>query len=488
MKTIVSILFSMCIAMTFAVAGIIINADPIVTGIVGLTISQLPVHLNGFAFALSVNVTSKELRQKQADIIQSLDPLINKKASEFTEEERTQWTDKTKELKNVENDLRVALEQEEILRTKANMEGRDLSDQDKKDIERFSFRKLFLSMGEGRALDGIELEMHQEATKEAKESGRVLTGIGIPLRLLNYKVMGKPEGRASTGQNVAAVADGGYLKQEEPLIFFEALRNKLLLPGMGAKFLTNLVGDLPLVQGGSFTAAWFAEDGTDTTQKATFGRVLLQPKRVQATGAFSRKLLVQSSLDVEKLIESDLIAAIAQALQIAVINGGGTNEPIGILGTTGIGDVAGGADGLAPAWSHIVNLETKIMIANADGNSMSYLTNAKVRGKLKQIEKASSTGQFIWDKNEMNGYPAFVTNAVPSTLTKGSGTGVSVCSAILFGDWSKLYIGQWGGLDIVVDPYSLKKKGEVEVSVLSEYDSAPVWPTAFAAMKDALTT
>jgi len=334
-------------------------------------------------------------------------------------------------------------------------------------------------------LDGVELEMHQEAVKEAREEGRVLTGIGIPLRLLNYKAMGSPIVRASTGQNIATSADGGYLKQDEPLIFFEALRNKLMFPGMGAKFLTNLVGDLPLIQGGSFKAAWFAEDESDTTQKETLGRVLLQPKRVQATGAFSKKLLVQSSLDIERLIESDLIAAIAQALQIAVINGAGTNEPVGIIGTVGIGSVVGGATGLAPAWGHIVGLETEIAIDNADGASMSYLTNAKVRGKLKQTEKATGTAQFIWDKNEMNGYPAFVTNAVPSNLEKS--TSGKVLSAIIFGDWSKLYIGQWGGLDIVVDPYSLKKKGEVEISVLSQYDSAPVWPAAFSAMQDAIT-
>lgn len=480
MKTVISILFCMCIATAFAVAGTIIDADPIVTGIFGLVVSSVPVHVNGLAITLSANVTSNELRTMQADIIKTLDPLVTKKASELTEEERNLWLSKTKDLGEIDTELKKCLENEQILRTKANMEGRDLSDQDKKDIERFSFRKLFLSLGEGRALDGVELEMHQEATKEAKESGRVLQGIGVPIRLLNYK----PMGRASTGQNIATAADGGYLKQDEPLVFFEALRNALMLPGMGAKFLTNLTGDLPLIQGGQFTAAWFAEDGSDTTQKLTIGRVLLQPKRVQATGAFSRKLLVQSSIDVERMIENDLIASIAQALQVACINGAGTNEPLGILGTSGIGDVAGGENGLAPTWAHIVSLETKVAIANALQNSLSYLTNAKVRGKLKQLEKTSANGQYIWDKNEMNGYPAYVTNAVPSTLTKGN---QSLSSAILFGDWSKLYIGQWGGIDVVVDPYSLKKKGEIEVTVLSQYDSAPVWPAAFAAMKDALT-
>lgn len=489
MKTIVSILFSVCITLAFAIGGTIIDADPIVVGSIGLLVSQMPVYAGGFAFALGVaesaitlgaGETSKDLRKKHAEIIKLLEPLATKKSSEYTEEERKLWEDKYPELEKTNDALRVALEKEEVLRSAASINGKDLSNQDKKDLERFSFRKLFLTLGENRSLDGIEAEMHQEATEEARAEGRVLTGTGIPLRLLNYK----PMGRASTGQNIAAVADGGYLKQDEPLIFFEALRNALMLPGMGAKFLTNLTGDLPLIQGGQFTAAWFAEDGTDTAAKVTLGRVLLQPKRVQATGAFSRKLLVQSSIDVERMIEGDLIAAIAQALQVAVINGAGTNAPLGILGVTGIGDVVGGENGLTPAWSHIVDLETKVAVANALQTTLSYLTNAKVRGKLKQLEKTQANAQYIWDKNELNGYPAYVTNAVPSTLTKGN---QSLSSAILFGDWSKLYIGQWGGIDVIVDPYSLKKKGEIEVTAISQYDSAPVWPAAFAAMKDALT-
>ena len=117
---------------------------------------------------------------------------------------------------------------------------------------------------------------------------------------------------------------------------------------------------------------------------------------------------------------------------------------------------------------------------------MGYLTNAKARGKLKQVVKASNTAEFIWDKDGMNGYKALVTNAVPGTLTKG-GSG-AVCSAILFADWSKLFIGQWGGLDIIVDPYSLKKKAEIEITALSYYDICATYPAAFAAMKDALTT
>jgi HK97 family phage major capsid protein len=425
---------------------------------------------------------SKDLRKKQDDLLKKLEPLANKKASEFTDEERKQWTNDHKELCGVNEELRVTLEQEEVLRSRAALEGRDLSDQDKKDIRSYSFRNAILAKAEGRELDGVELEMHQEAIKEATAEGRSISGVGVPYLLLSRK----PISRASTGQNIATAGDGGYLKQESPLLFLAALRNKMVLSQLGAKFITGLVGDFPIVTGSLFTASWLAEDAVDTTQKIAFTKVTMQPKRVQATGALSLKLLKQSTPDVETLITDELVDSIAQALQIAAINGAGTDAPLGILGVTGIGDVPGGTDGLAPAWSHIVTLESKILAANADGPSMGYLTNAKARGKLKQVVKASNTAEFIWDKDGMNGYKALVTNAVPGTLTKG-GSG-AVCSAILFADWSKLFIGQWGGLDIIVDPYSLKKKAEIEITALSYYDICSTYPAAFAAMKDALTT
>lgn len=424
---------------------------------------------------------SKELRQKNADLLKELEPLANKKASEFTDEDRKLWVEKSNELAAVSESLRVTLEQEEVLKSKAAIEGRDLSDQDKKTVERFSFRKAILAKAEGRALDGVEAEMHEEALREATAEGRSISGLGVPYMLL----ANKPLSRASTGQSVAVAADGGYLKQEEPLVFLEALRNKLIVTQMGAKLLTGLVGDLPLVTGGLFTATWLAEDATDTTQKMTFAKVLMTPKRVQATGALSLKLLRQSSIDVEKLIEDELINSIAQALQTAIINGPGGDAPLGILGTLGIGDVQGGANGLAPTWGNIVELESKILSANADVNNMGYLTNAKVRGKLKQTVKAANTAVFVYDTDGMNGYKVGITNAVPSNLTKGASG--AVASAIIFAEWSRLYIGQWGGQDIIVDPYSLKKKAEVEITAISYYDIGLSYPAAFAAMKDALT-
>lgn len=427
-------------------------------------------------------MTSKELRSKLEALRKELEIIANKKASEVTDEDRNAWVAKTVEYAEMSEKLRIELEREEFLKSIASAGG-GLSLKDKQDIARYSFRKAILAAAEGRELDGIELEMHQEAIRERAGKGDGINGIGVPYILLAQK----PLKRASTGQNVTTAADGGYLVQEEPLLYYTALRNKLVLPGMGAKLLTGLVGDLPLVEGGAFSASWLEEDGTDTTTKAAFDEFLMKPKRLQVTGALSMQLIRQSSLDVERLIEEMLVNAHAQGLQAAAINGSGTApEPRGILNKSGIGSVIGGDNGANPTFGHIVGLETEVAIDNAEGSAMAYLTNAAVRGYLKQAEKSEGTAQFIWDFNELNGYPAVVTNAVPSNLSKGN---QSAClSAIIFGDWSKLHIGQWGNLDIIVDPYTLKKKAEVEITVISYGDIGIIQPEAFAAMKDAKTT
>uniref|UniRef100_UPI003D0CC406 VWA domain-containing protein n=1 Tax=Haliangium sp. TaxID=2663208 RepID=UPI003D0CC406 len=74
--------------------------------------------------------------------------------------------------------------------------------------------------------------------------------------------------------------------------------------------------------------------------------------------------------------------------------------------------IGAGTNGLAPAWSHVVDLETDVSVANAAMGNLAYLTNAKVRGKLKQTEKASGTAQFVWENSPtpgeglLNGYRA----------------------------------------------------------------------------------
>jgi hypothetical protein len=88
---------------------------------------------------------------------------------------------------------------------------------------------------------------------------------------------------------------------------------------------------------------------------------------------------------------------------------------------------------------------------------MNYVSNSKVRGRAKQTVLEAGQASYLLQNNEINGYPFEMSNHIPSNLTKGTAAGT--CSAVLFGDFSKLVIGQWGFMDLSVDDKSQKKKG-----------------------------
>lgn len=272
--------------------------------------------------------------------------------------------------------------------------------------------------------------------------------------------------------------------------FITMLVNRMLTVEMGAKVLSGLQGNVAIPrQTGGATAYWIAEGSAPTESQQAFDQVPMSPKTVGAFSDISRKLLLQSSIGVEQFVRGDLATVLALALDLAAINGSGSgNQPTGILNVAGIGSVVGGTNGAAPTWANIVDLESQVSIANADIGSLGYLINAKTRGKLKTTSKVSGQNGFIFEAGEtpLNGYRAGVTNQVPSNLTKGTANGI--CSALIFGNWADLVIGQWGALDIMVDPYTGSASGTVRVVALQDADIAVRNAASFAAMKDALTT
>jgi HK97 family phage major capsid protein len=300
---------------------------------------------------------------------------------------------------------------------------------------------------------------------------------------------------ATRDLTVGTDASGGYLVGTDNLggSFIELLRNRMMVQALGARVLDGLVGDvsIPSITAGA-AGSWVAESGAPSETTQTTGQLALAPKTVTAYTDMSRKLIKQSSPAVEALVREDLASALALAIDSGAINGtGSSNQPTGILSTSGIGDVAGGTNGLAPTWAHIVELETDVATANADVGALSYLTSAKIRGKLKTIDKASGAAQFVWGDNAaapgfgmVNGYRAGVSNQVPDTLTKGTS---DVASAIIFGNWSDLIIAMWGALDVLVDPYTGSTTGVVRVTNHQDVDIGIRHAASFSAMQDALS-
>lgn len=279
--------------------------------------------------------------------------------------------------------------------------------------------------------------------------------------------------------------------------FIELFRNAVLFDELGVTMLTNLSGNIAIPrQTGGATTYWVAENGAPTESQQSVDQVSGTPKTVGCFTDYSRRLLLQSSIDVELFVRSDLALQMAQEAFRAAINGSGTsNEPTGLLNISGTGAVVGGTNGAAPTYDHIVDLESAVANANADGGRLAYLTNTKVRGKLRKTQEfASTNGKPVWTSapggagrvGEMLGYNAYTSNAVPSNLTKGTSSGV--CSAIAYGNWAELLIFMWGGLDLMFDPFSLSTTGAKRLVALQDMDVNVRHATSFAVMKDATTT
>lgn len=113
------------------------------------------------------------------------------------------------------------------------------------------------------------------------------------------------------------------------------------------------------------------------------------------------------------------------------------------------------------------------------------MTNPKVKAALQTIPRQSSgvEGNFIWPAGgfDLNGYPVSTSTLVPSNLSKGSS---STLSAMIFGDFSKMAIASWGGMELTVDPYSGATAGLTNVVLNAYLDCNLLQPTAFAVCKD----
>jgi HK97 family phage major capsid protein len=431
----------------------------------------------------------RELRQQRAKLLRENRDLLDKAQDEnrdLTTAERTQFDDKMAEIQRLENEIRSIegnFTPGSAGRAYQPM-GNGIWDQYKgQDYSLLNVIRGFVNAREGRydpwSVAGKELEISKDI---AQRLGREPQGLFVPMEALSVEHRDLVKGTPSAGGDLVAtdVLAGSFI---------ELLRNRMVVRQAGATVLGGLVGDVAIPrQTGAGTAYWLAESGAPTESQQAVDQVPMSPKTVGAFTDISRKLLKQSSIDVEMFVRGDLAQVLSLAIDRAALHGDGTgNQPTGIASTSGIGSVAGGTNGAAPTWANIVQLESEVSIDNADVGRLAYVTNTKVRGKLKVTPKESGQPIYVWGDgpNPLNGYSAYASNQVRSDLDKGTSTGV--CSAIFFGNWGDLVIGMWGVLDILVDPYTGGTSGTVRVITLQDVDIAVRHAQSFSAMLDALT-
>lgn len=419
------------------------------------------------ASAENRNVTDEEL-EKMKDLSEQRDALDKEiaKAQFLKEEELRQAADEARNNPNftIGGDRNKGGEQGEKRKLRTE----------------FSFRDAIRSASEQRQPDGLNKEVIEAGVAEANAAKRSITGIAIP------SFMMAPNNFEQRAQSVGTSTQSGALVVNEIGEVIEYLYPRTVLREMGVNFLSGLTSNIDLIrQNGAASATWEGENDDNANTDPTVESVPMRPKRLGAETIIGKQLMFQSkSISVENWIRNNLNIAQGVALETAALNGSGTAPiPTGLLNTSGINaGTSLGTNGGAPTWNSIVELESLVADDNADYGTLAYLTTAIMRGKLKTTEKASSTAQFIWAMNEMNGYRSFVSTLVPKTLIKGTSTD---CHAIIFGNWAELYIGQWDGLDVVVDPYTLAGKAQIKITVNGWYDIALRHKESFAVIKDA---
>ena len=347
-----------------------------------------------------------------------------------------------------------------------------------KEIKRYSFGKALVASLTG---DWREAGFERECSEAmAKRMGRSAEGFYLP-----------PEAMARDF-NVGTASEAGNLVATDLRadMFVDVLRNKLVMGQLGARILTGLSSniDLPRKSTAS-TIGTVTEIGSASETAPATAKVTLSPKRASAYVEVSKQALIQSALSLEAMIRDDLVMGAAVHIENQCFNGTGTAPQMtGIRYTANIGTVVAGSNGAAPAWSHMVDLESACANANAEPDMLAgYALNTKTRGKLKQTQLGTNL-PFIWQNSgqPVNGYRAAVTNNLPSNLTKGTST--TVCSASIFGsDWSMATIGLFGAPDIVVDPYTKADTGQVKITLNQFADFGVRQPACFAKVEDLVT-
>ena len=306
--------------------------------------------------------------------------------------------------------------------------------------------------------EGLEAEASEAAKKRY---GRNVDGLIVPTDVLSRDL------------NVTTAVDGGNTVATDLLSgsFIDLLRNASVIAQTGATYLNGLSGDVAIPrQSATATAQWRTEVQAVTETSAQIDQVTLSPKSLSAMTTYSKQLLAQSSIDVEQFVRNDLASVLAIAQDLAAVQGTASGgQPQGIWGTTGIGSVTA----TSSTFTDVVNMEKEVAVDNALNGSLSYVTNATMAAKMKRTEIASNTAKFVLENGSVNGYPLYVSNQMPATYASNAKSGG------IFGHFSALLIGNWHGIDVVVDPYTSAANRQVRLVVSLWTDIAVRHPESF---------
>lgn len=315
--------------------------------------------------------------------------------------------------------------------------------------KKFSLLKTIRSLAENKPLDDNTNAIIEQGRAEMRKSG--LSSVG--------QIVLPTEKRAV----VSYTADGVDTVSTDVFDLLTPLRAKNVLAQAGAKFYTNLVGDvkIPVMNGSNVT--FEAETAPAKDGGASFSHITLSPKRLTAYVDISKQMLAQDSVDIENAIREDLINAINGKIEDAVLSDftGSATQFKGVFAAVKPTAVAD--------FKALVDKEATVEDANING-APCYILSNKAKAALRAMSKGTKSTQLVYENGEVDGTPAYNTSHVGATN-------------YLFGDMSNIVIGVWAGIDMVNDVYTQAANGCIRLVVNLYVDAQIARPECLTAGK-----
>ena len=312
--------------------------------------------------------------------------------------------------------------------------------------KQFSLLKAINDIANNRSLDAVSQAVINAGADEMRSAGQSFSGqIQLPV-----------ESRAA----VTVTDEHDDVIEVQFADLLTPLRAKNVLVAAGAKYMSGLIGDVQVPIMGAGNVTWEGEVASAKDAGYTFSSKKLQPKRLTAYVDISKQFLVQDSIGAEQAIRADIVAAINSKLESTILGSaqGSTTTPAGIF--------YGQSPKTITTFKDICDLEASIEDANVIGECK-YVMSNKAKAALRNMPKSSKSTQLVMENGEVDGTPVLNTSNVEA-------------QNIAYGDWNNLAIGQWGSIDLVVDPYTLAKDGQVRIVINAFFDAVTLRPEAFA--------
>lgn len=409
----------------------------------------------------SVEILDKksQLKERCKEIIS----LCKAEIREMTKEEEDEFNKNKEEIKALNEELaelkkKLASYEDEMEDEDEKTETPDKKEEDEEKEEnkrnlnhnimkktQFSLLKAINDIANNRSLDAVSQAVVKAGAEEMRKAGQSFSGqIQLPV-----------EERAT----VTVTSEHDDVIETEFLDLMGPLRAKNVLIQAGAKYLTGLVGDVqvPIMTAGNVT--WEGEISDASDASYGFTSVKLQPNRLTAYVDISKQFLVQDSIGAENMIKADIVAAINSKLEETILGSaeGTATKPAGMFYDVSIADVS--------TYRGLCNAEADVEDANVFGPCV-YVMSNKAKAIVRSMDKGGKHTELVYEGGEVDGTPVYNTSNVASTNA-------------IYGDFSNLVIGQWGAIDLTVDPYTRAAAGQVRLVVNAFFDAKIVRPEAF---------